>query len=674
MNVAKVIVLVVMLFTFALSTSSHAVSLSNGITIGDWLDNEEDVLIQTTRYQKVDFEAIHSLGADHVRILVNFNTPATVSPDYALSAVHYACLDKALMWAEELGLSIVITNSEEEITDGTADPTKERLMATWKLVATRYAAKGDMLAYELFHAPGNLITAETWNGVAAAVITAIREADANHPIIVGSVNNYSVDELANLSKFDDANVIYAFQFYEPVLFTYQGAAHLEVDYNTNVVPFPYNAGTMPEMAEGGDGADIAEAAYNAYATEGNVDFVKSRLDVAAQAATDKAAPVYCAGFATHIGDGSKTEGWLIPQADRTAWLETVRGHMDEKSLGWAYSDYRGGMGIFDNYNYDPDIWMQNSAFPYDVNTATCTALGLTPPDITSYWPEPLTEGFTIYDDEVNPAFRFSHWFGDDSEVSLMNTEDPISGQYCLSLFYLGQWQAADFFLPLIWDMSQLADDGYLLDFFVRSYQEDSHIQARFEDANEDFDERPWRMNYHVDNNVVPFDGEWQRVTIPLIEMEDQGAWDPDDRTWYGGGTGMQDWSTVQRLQFVSETAAQPDAEIFLDRIRIVHPSAVEGRSPITPEEMSLADNYPNPFNPSTVIEFTLPAASEVQVAVYNVRGELVKSLLSAKKSVGVHQVNWDGTNAAGLQAPSGVYFYQLSTEQQNVTKQMLLIR
>ena len=679
MKLAKIITILCLLVTFVVPSISNAATLSKGVTLSDdgWLAAEWPDLIQTTRYQKADFEAIKSLGADHVRIIINFNTPATVSPDYDLSPVHYACLDKAIMWAEEVGLTVVIVNGEEEITDGIAEAAKERLVATWTLVASRYANKGDMIAYELFDSPGDLLSAETWNGVAAAIIAAIRQVDASHQIIVGAVNDYSIDELANLAKFDDANVIYAFKFFEPVLFTHQGFTYHDVEYNTIGVPFPYDAGSMPPMAEGGDGADIAEVAYNNYPTEGNVDYLKGRLDLAAQAATAKGGPVYCAGFATHIGNNysyALATGWYVPQADRVAWLEAVRGGLEEKGLGWAYADYQGDMGIFDDYNTDPDLWMQNSVFPYDVNGETCTALGFTPPPTEAYWPEPLTEGFTVYDDEVNPAMRFSHWFGEDAEVSLMNTDDPISGQYCLSIFYPGQWQAADFFLPLFWDMSQLAEEGYVLDFFIRCDLETAHIQARFEDTNEDLEERPWRMNYHVDNNVVPFDGEWQRITVPLLDMEDQGAWDPDDRTWYGGGLGMPDWSAVQRLQFVSEVAAQPDAEIYLDRIRVVHPSAVEDWKAETPNAMTLANNYPNPFNPNTVIEFSLPKAADVKLAVYNLRGERVKMLRSGQTAAGVHQAVWDGTDMAGLQAPSGVYFYRLQTEDQDVTKQMLLMR
>ena len=161
MKLAKIITILCLLVTFVVPSISNAATLSKGVTLSDdgWLAAEWPDLIQTTRYQKADFEAIKSLGADHVRIIINFNTPATVSPDYDLSPVHYACLDKAIMWAEEVGLTVVIVNGEEEITDGIAEAAKERLVATWTLVASRYANKGDMIAYELFDSPGDLLSA-----------------------------------------------------------------------------------------------------------------------------------------------------------------------------------------------------------------------------------------------------------------------------------------------------------------------------------------------------------------------------------------------------------------------------------------------------------------------------------------------------------------------------------
>ncbi|RQW03940.1 hypothetical protein EH222_11870, partial [candidate division KSB1 bacterium] len=310
MKIVRFLWLMLVLY-FCSFASLVAADLAKGVNISDWLNTDESVHIQTTRWQKVDFENIKSLGFDHVRIHINFNITEAGAPDYTLSSIHYACLDKAIQWAEELGLKVIITNTEGEIATGTADAIKERLEKTWANVASRYAGKGDVVAYEVFAAPGETITADAWNGVAAALVAAIRAVDATHSIIVGPVNNYSLDALSGLAKIDAANVIYAFELYDPLTFTRQGGSFHDVTYNTVIVPFPYEAGKMPAI-DAEDQGTAAEEAFNNYATQGNVDYVKSRIDVAVQYATANGVLLYCASFGVHIGDGgikANFDGW-----------------------------------------------------------------------------------------------------------------------------------------------------------------------------------------------------------------------------------------------------------------------------------------------------------------------------------------------------------------------------
>lgn len=78
-----------------------------------------------------------------------------------------------------------------------------------------------------------------------------------------------------------------------------------------------------------------------------------------------------------------------------------------------------------------------------------------------------------------------------------------------------------------------------------------------------------------------------------------------------------------------------------------------------PEEFVLKQNYPNPFNPTTTIEFSLPQTSEVVLRIYNLRGEVVNTLMQGTQSPGVKSVTWDGSDDRGRQVASGLYFYRL---------------
>jgi DNA-binding NtrC family response regulator len=86
------------------------------------------------------------------------------------------------------------------------------------------------------------------------------------------------------------------------------------------------------------------------------------------------------------------------------------------------------------------------------------------------------------------------------------------------------------------------------------------------------------------------------------------------------------------------------------------------KKPIQLEELIAcveAANYPNPFNPSTTIRYALPEASKVSLVVYNLLGQQVRTLVSGSQSAGYHSVVWDGRDAAGRMAATGVYIYRL---------------
>jgi methionine-rich copper-binding protein CopC len=93
-----------------------------------------------------------------------------------------------------------------------------------------------------------------------------------------------------------------------------------------------------------------------------------------------------------------------------------------------------------------------------------------------------------------------------------------------------------------------------------------------------------------------------------------------------------------------------------------------------PQTYALRQNYPNPFNPTTEIAFDLPAATRVSLVVYNVLGQEVRTLVDGQLDAGSHTVQWNGTNNAGQQVSSGIYFYRLSSDRFNDTKKMLMLK
>jgi|GEM_PF-1387730 len=93
-----------------------------------------------------------------------------------------------------------------------------------------------------------------------------------------------------------------------------------------------------------------------------------------------------------------------------------------------------------------------------------------------------------------------------------------------------------------------------------------------------------------------------------------------------------------------------------------------------PDDFSLGINYPNPFNPATTFEYNLPYACEVELTVYNIRGQKVKTLVNQTMSAGRHTAVWRGVNEDGQTVASGVYFYRIQTDKFVATKKMVLMK
>ena len=93
-----------------------------------------------------------------------------------------------------------------------------------------------------------------------------------------------------------------------------------------------------------------------------------------------------------------------------------------------------------------------------------------------------------------------------------------------------------------------------------------------------------------------------------------------------------------------------------------------------PATIVLQDNYPNPFNPSTTIRFSLPMTARVSLAVYDVHGRRVRTLIAGTKTEGSHEVIWNGTDQSDLPVPSGTYVYRLRTADGERVGRMSLIK
>lgn len=114
----------------------------------------------------------------------------------------------------------------------------------------------------------------------------------------------------------------------------------------------------------------------------------------------------------------------------------------------------------------------------------------------------------------------------------------------------------------------------------------------------------------------------------------------------------------------------PDGRIIYPEINFnftdVEDETEEG---VLPKEYSLPQNFPNPFNPSTIITFTLPTESYVDLVIYNIRGQKIETLVAKELSAGVYIINWDAGNFA-----SGIYFLRFKAVDFEKSYKMVLMK
>ena len=140
-------------------------------------------------------------------------------------------------------------------------------------------------------------------------------------------------------------------------------------------------------------------------------------------------------------------------------------------------------------------------------------------------------------------------------------------------------------------------------------------------------------------------------------------------------------NTNVRLRFRFSTDSQtlpPFPGWFIDDIQVIEGKNVsqvaQTDDTVVPDKYALHQNYPNPFNPSTTISFDLPAPEEVTLTIFNIRGEIVRTLANTLLSAGVHKIEWDGKDDSQLPITTGVYFYRLAASGFSSVKKLIFLK
>jgi len=154
---------------------------------------------------------------------------------------------------------------------------------------------------------------------------------------------------------------------------------------------------------------------------------------------------------------------------------------------------------------------------------------------------------------------------------------------------------------------------------------------------------------------APAPDDWSAVTSSVVSLD------------ANGGTAVKTYALVYgtTLQELLDNVDAANAAY--------NPSSpVSDNSPV--KLFRLAQNHPNPFNPSTSIKYSVAREGHVELGIYDLSGRLIRTLVSETRGSGDYTVTWDGKNVSGGGVPSGMYFYKFSSGGESTSRKMTLVK
>jgi aryl-phospho-beta-D-glucosidase BglC (GH1 family) len=326
-----------------LPDTSH---LRHGINASNWFAQVYDPRGYTREHFQTyitvqDIALIRQMGFDHVRLSVNPQPMFNTGHADQLPADYLAYLDAAVKMIHDQGLAVILDIHPESdfkaklVND---DPFVEQFADFWRALSRHYSgADPALMFFEILNEP-EMRDRFRWSGVQAKLAAAIREGAPRHTIIATGANWSDNDDLLFLEPLPDQNVIYNFHFYEPHVFTHQGATWT-VNYWHHVQNLAYPSDR--ESAEKAAAAVPDEINRLYVLRYGMEHWDAARIDLEVAQAADWAArrhvPVRCDEFGVYRKDTN-------PQ-DRAAWLRDVRSSLEKHGMGWTMWDYNGGFAV-----------------------------------------------------------------------------------------------------------------------------------------------------------------------------------------------------------------------------------------------------------------------------------------------------------------------------------------
>jgi hypothetical protein len=324
--------------------ASRLAHLRRGINLSEWFAQVYD----PQGYTKEHFESwttasdialIKSLGFDHVRLSVNPQAMMDAARRPGGSQEYYGYLDAAMKTILDAGLAVELDMHPDSDfkTRLKEDDFVERFADFWRTVGQHYSSwDSERVFFEILNEP-EMRDRYRWYGVESKLATAIRQGAPGHTIIAAGANWDDDNDMIFLDPLRDPNVIYVFHFYDPHIFTHQGATWGAFYWHwLKGLHYPSDPRNAAQVAELEPDAihrlDVIRYGQDHW----DASRVEAEINQAADWAGRNHVPLLCNEFGVFRHADPE---------DRRRWINDVRTALERHDIGWAMWDYAGSFGV-----------------------------------------------------------------------------------------------------------------------------------------------------------------------------------------------------------------------------------------------------------------------------------------------------------------------------------------
>jgi endoglucanase len=332
----------------------RASHLRHGVNLSGWFAQLSGPAAYTkehfeTAITQQDLALIGAMGFDHVRLCVDPRPMFHEGQADEIASEYLNELDAAIKMLLDQGLAVDIDMQADSAWKqrlATSDDFVEEYADFWRALARHWSALDpERVFFEILNEP-ELRDRYRWSGVQSKLADAIRQGAPRHTIIATGAHWSDDDDLVFLEPLRDNNVIYTFHFYQPQIFTHQGATW-SVNYwhYLKGVPYPSEAESAKRVAEAVPDPANRLAVVRYGMDHWNAARIDAEIGQVADWAKNWGVTVLCNEFGAYRKNAD-------PEA-RARWLTDVRGSLDAHGVGWTTWDYDGGFGVVTRENGRP---------------------------------------------------------------------------------------------------------------------------------------------------------------------------------------------------------------------------------------------------------------------------------------------------------------------------------